>query len=269
MHRTESGLILREWIDTNREFAEIYQSSSFSVFYAEAGRVTLSINGDPLSISAGSGMLLGTGQFYQLKEVDEDARLLMLQVDPYTLFAPDLARHYVTPYAGPSGGHVLLRPLDRSQAMMLKTIDKAFRHARATGAFAWMDATLQLAVVWRYWIQNRPDTSPMRHGMERLQDMLAFIEGHLHEKVTLAQIAAAGKISRSECCRTFASLTGASPLAYTQELKMERAATVLLETDESVADVAKRFGFTSVSHFVQSFKKYHGQTPLAYKKKTT
>jgi AraC-like DNA-binding protein len=88
-------------------------------------------------------------------------------------------------------------------------------------------------------------------------------------KLSLDEIAAAGGLSRAECCRYFSKWGDTSPLAYVQDVRMQRAARLLHQSTDPVAEIAKRLGYTSVSHFVQTFKKVHHRTPLAFRKQKT
>jgi AraC-like DNA-binding protein len=130
-----------------------------------------------------------------------------------------------------------------------------------------MDATLQCAVIWRYWIQQDNQGMNNEKKLESLRNMLAYIQLQLEDKLSLAQIATAGDVSRSECCRLFTTFGNTSPLADVQVKRMDRAAILLKGSTESVADIANRLSYSSVSHFVQTFKSHHSITPLAYRKK--
>lgn len=267
MGMKKSNIHCRQWRGEQAYFAKIQFSSRFIMFYLKDGQAILSINGIEVTLRQGMGLLLATDQCYQVRRLSEEAYMIGLEVEPSHLFAPELAAHYVDPFLRSNRSHCLLTTSDRAQHSILKTIEKAIRYVGSDGPFSWMDATLQLAVVWRYWIQQ-PVSSERKHRSSHLQvhAMVTYIEDHLSEKITLTQIATVAKLSRSECCRIFARYSETSPLAYVQGCKMDRAANELRQTDTSVATIAKRYGFNSASHFVQSFKKHHGRTPLAYRK---
>lgn len=54
-------------------------------------------------------------------------------------------------------------------------------------------------------------------------------------------------------------------IEYIQEKKIAVAAE-LLQTDQSVSDIAVSIGYHNFAYFTQLFKKYTGQTPSAFKK---
>ncbi|TCI45750.1 AraC family transcriptional regulator [Exiguobacterium sp. SH3S2] len=246
--------------------AMIHVTDHFHAFIVRAGRVDLMVNGDRHSLRTGSGLLLAPGQLYQVVSSEEATRFVDVRVDPYDLFAPLLAERFVTPFmTGATLPLKLLTPTERAEKAVLDTIDKVSRSLHGDSSFALLDATLQMAVVWRYWIQQTNEQTRLV-GQDRMKAMLAYIHEHVTERVTLEQIAEAGGLSRAECCRYFTKWTGKSPLAYACDVRMEVAAHQLQETTESVAAIASHYGYTSVSHFVQTFKKVHKVTPLVYRK---
>ena len=64
----------------------------------------------------------------------------------------------------------------------------------------------------------------------------------------------------------FRKRTGYTISQYLSIKKMENAAVLLRETDKSISEVAADVGFTSLSHFIQKFKKHHGVTPKEYQR---
>ena len=64
----------------------------------------------------------------------------------------------------------------------------------------------------------------------------------------------------------FKETTGWGFSDYLRELRLERAARLLRESAESVAEVAYETGFADQSHLQRLFKGRYGICPLAYRK---
>jgi len=60
--------------------------------------------------------------------------------------------------------------------------------------------------------------------------------------------------------------TGKTLKAYQIELRIKRAASLLLYSDKSVAQISELCGYANASFFSRQFQKYMGLTPLAYRK---
>lgn len=265
MNVEENMIDVQMW--TARMMETVFRTNpKLEIWLVTQGQVDLRINGRLTRLRAGMALMIDRGQIIKVARTNDSFQMTMVRVDPFDLFAPQLTEHYVTPFIETIGHHVL-HPAVPSDKVILETIDKVIRNLKKDSAFALLDATLQLAVVWRYWIQQSPVAT--RSGQARMKRMITYIHDHDTMKLSLEEIATAGGLSRAECCRYFTKWGDTSPLAYVQNIRMQRAARLLCETNLPVAEVAHRLGFSSVSHFVQTFKRVHGRTPLAYRKQKT
>lgn len=100
------------------------------------------------------------------------------------------------------------------------------------------------------------------------KDMVHFIYEHYQEKITLADISAAGKVSRSKCCSLFKIYMGSSPIDFVNDYRLEVSRSLLQYTDTSVADIAFNCGFTSQSYFTKLFSRTFHMTPTEFRNST-
>ena len=75
--------------------------------------------------------------------------------------------------------------------------------------------------------------------------MQEYIEAHLTEKITMAQLARAARYSKWHAARMFKDVTGVSPFEYIRKRRLCGAAKTLKETRAKVIDVAFDFVFDS------------------------
>lgn len=74
-------------------------------------------------------------------------------------------------------------------------------------------------------------------------------------------------VSPSVLIAAFKRLTGQTIVKYHVARKMSYAATLLSGTDYTVLQISSEVGYDSLSHFINSFKSYSGETPSEYRKK--
>jgi AraC-like DNA-binding protein len=105
-------------------------------------------------------------------------------------------------------------------------------------------------------------------GLEPLNDIEAcienvkvYIEGHLHEPLSLSNLAQSGGFSVYYFARRFKQYTGLSPKQYVLRKRLEHAYKLLRQGCTTVSEVAYQTGFTDQSHLVRYFKKCWGLTP--------
>ncbi len=71
-------------------------------------------------------------------------------------------------------------------------------------------------------------------------------------------------MSRSAFFKKLKSLTGLSPVEYVRDAKLNHAVDMLRLTDESIADIAYKSGFSDAGYFGKCFKKKYGMSPSDY-----
>ncbi len=100
----------------------------------------------------------------------------------------------------------------------------------------------------------------MNHQV-RLQKMLTYIYENYAGPVTLAAIAKAANISRSEAGRCFRKYMGCSPIDALIQYRLQTAHRMLSEKTLSLQEISFACGFNSVNYFSRQFRKVYGYAP--------
>jgi AraC-like DNA-binding protein len=97
------------------------------------------------------------------------------------------------------------------------------------------------------------------------KDMVAYIRKHYMERITLSEVAEAGKVSKSKCGQLFKTYMGCTPIEFINNYRLGVSCGLLAE-GKSAADAAYASGFTSQSYFTKLFARRYQMTPTAWKK---
>ncbi|MDX2023149.1 MAG: AraC family transcriptional regulator [Deltaproteobacteria bacterium] len=100
-----------------------------------------------------------------------------------------------------------------------------------------------------------------------LSRVLAFVWTHHRHAISLQEAAASIGRSPSAFARFFRKSTGHSFVAYLNEFRIAQAASMLLEPNHSVAQVARSVGFANLAHFNRMFLRLRGQTPTVFRQR--
>lgn len=100
-------------------------------------------------------------------------------------------------------------------------------------------------------------------AVQRMQD---YIERHIAEDVTMAQLSAAALFSPWYAYRLFRDYTGLTPAEYVRRLRLSKSALRLKNEDVRVTDVALDLGFGSVDGYQRAFRREFGCNPGEYAK---
>jgi AraC family transcriptional regulator len=91
-----------------------------------------------------------------------------------------------------------------------------------------------------------------------------YIEAHLTERLTLADLAGHAGLSRHYFSRLFRAITGEPPMRYLMTRRIEHARHMLAARHHSVCEIAMLLHFADQSHFCRSFRRRTGVSPLQY-----
>lgn len=86
------------------------------------------------------------------------------------------------------------------------------------------------------------------------------------ETLSLEQTAKRFGYTPEHLSRKFRAETGVPFHQYCEKLRMRRAAALLQNGPESLAEIADRLGYCSASSFIRAFKRAYGMTPHAYRR---
>ncbi len=98
-----------------------------------------------------------------------------------------------------------------------------------------------------------------------LRHLLAFIEAHLDQPLTLAQLSQQASLSEFHFARMFRHSLGEAPHQYVMRRRMQRAKEMLADNSLSLTAIAFSCGFHSPSHFSNRFRQIHGVSPSVYR----
>lgn len=110
-------------------------------------------------------------------------------------------------------------------------------------------------------------TSDQRFG-KRIREVRQYIERHLGDSLTLAELSALAHSSPFHFHRRFRAAMGIGSGKLVRLLRLRRASLDLVfDRRASVGEIAARAGFANAESFSRAFKKQVGQTPRDFRRK--
>ncbi len=100
---------------------------------------------------------------------------------------------------------------------------------------------------------------------EWAQHIARHLEENYAEPLTLAVLAEQFFASTYHLQRTFKRVTGITPLAYLQEVRVVAAKRLLIESDLAINAVGAQVGIANAAHFATLFLKKTGLTPSEFR----
>lgn len=127
-----------------------------------------------------------------------------------------------------------------------------------------------LVVVGREMIRNTAAFSNTRvykqkEYMQKFKNVIAFIDDHYAENLTLEAAAAYSGFSKYHFSRLFKQYTGFTYYEYLIFRRIKAAEELLAQPHLSITEIALQSGFSSISSFNRIFKQKKGCTPSEYR----
>ncbi|WP_232230829.1 helix-turn-helix transcriptional regulator [Companilactobacillus crustorum] len=94
---------------------------------------------------------------------------------------------------------------------------------------------------------------------------IEYIDDNLDKRLTLDKVSSKVYLSDYYFSKLFKRETGLSFSVYLNARKIQKAMILLKETEKNVNEISDLLGFTRLSYFSQTFKKYTGYAPTKYR----
>jgi transcriptional regulator GlxA family with amidase domain len=105
-----------------------------------------------------------------------------------------------------------------------------------------------------------------RSACDTVGGVLAWLQEHLDEEVTVEQLAARAHMSPRTFARRFQQETGTTPYRWLLRQRMLLAQRLLEERDETMETIARRCGFGTAAALRYQFTQVLGTTPQTYRR---
>jgi AraC-like DNA-binding protein len=102
--------------------------------------------------------------------------------------------------------------------------------------------------------------------LEMLDNIFKYIENNYREQINLSEVAKAASFSMYHFTRFFKDATGMTFWQYLNNYRISKAVNYLMNTSDSISDIAYNSGFNSIKTFNRVFKQAKGYSPSQFKK---
>ena len=94
----------------------------------------------------------------------------------------------------------------------------------------------------------------------------AYVDDRLETSIRIRDLAAVARRSTAYFSRAFKATFGETPHAFIVGRRLNRAAELMLTSDDSLSQVALACGFADQAHLCKMFRQRHGQSPAAWRR---
>jgi len=249
---------------------------SFEISYTLVGEITkFTINGKDHRTKAGTILLINPNEIHSveskpIKDTDNQALSLIIPYQFMAKIVPNYPyRYYEIPaYADMSESQV------KDFHALQETFTALYQISLGKDAFQNMKIlslvynclyllTTSFSAIKHY----KNDLIPETDEFDWIDSVIAYIEDHITEDLTVSQLANHFHLTASYFSRKFKKYTGMSVMAYIGEMRLQDAFRLLTNTDYSIQYITDTCGFPNHKAFIQIFKDRYQMTPSKYRQK--
>lgn len=243
------------------------------------GTIHYQINNHTYLLSAGDGLFcnsnaLHTGHMHN----DEDCHYLSITFHPRIIYGYEgsvFHNNYVTPLLTCNAlDSILLQSSVNWQNTILNFIKKIALYEQEQPFGYEFQIQQILSQTWFLLYKNtqneifsQSNVSVRSLDLDRLRQILSFIQSHYAEKITLNDISAQINICNSECCRLFKKYMQQSLFDYLLYYRIEKSLPLLKENRLSITEISEQTGFCTPAYYSRIFRKQMHCTPSQYRKR--
>lgn len=239
-----------------------------------SGEIEYQVDDNTYILSSGDGLFCNSNSLHSGHMLDnKDCTYLSITFHPRFLYGYEnsiLQTKYVNDIiSNELWSSLLLKESVPWQQKVLEYIREIYELSKTSPSDFELQVHMLLMNIWHKFYQyfsTQPNNElkPKQH-LQRLRDILLFIEEHYNQEISLEDVAKSANICKSECCRFFKKHMGMTIFDYILYLRIQNSLALLKKSD-SITEVASMVGFSSPSYYSQIFKRYMKCTPMEYKK---
>lgn len=238
------------------------------------GSMTYNVNGELIVLTQGNGIMVNSRQLhYGFSPEYKECEFICILLSPELLSGNEWFYHnYVEPVTeNPLYPYLYLAETEWKKDILEK-IDGLYQaftipSGHESRYFMLLDAFLSIMKsLYENLDIKAYDTATKSTELTSLKNMIAYIEEHFAQRITLSDLASSGVCCKSRCSFLFKKFLHETPMTYITKLRLRKSLAALLDSDKSISDTAYEYGFCGASYYCEMFQKYYGISPLQYRR---
>lgn len=265
-------------IKTNDCILHLHWHEHFEIIVMREGRAILHIDSRPYVVEAGDVVIIPGGGLhvgYSLSDGDMYYDCIVLNASLFNDWVHDPVHiQFVAPYLE---GRLRfpVKPADHDETCTryFSLLDEAIEELAAKPPAYQLLVKSKLHSLFTLLsrtfmpdqLADRPDEVYFPNR-DRFKLLIQQLESNFSEKMTIEQAAKQVSLNPYYFCKLFKRLTGRTYIEYVNVCRMNEAKRLLLESTDSITEIASKVGCENPNYFTKLYKQYMGMTPSQTRK---
>jgi len=158
---------------------------------------------------------------------------------------------------------------DAELAAMARQICENLRHKTVSSGVVFDALTRMFLATLVQKYAKRPEITKVVSKQidgARYRQLVEYVRDNIDRSIRVEDLAQLAGMSRSHFSRAFKVATNRSPMSFVTFVRIEEAATQLLQSDIQIGQIALRCGFADQAHLTRTFKRERGISPSHFRR---
>ena len=243
--------------------------NAVEIIYVKKGNVVWFVNDDAIQLKEGETLIINSNVIHSgVEMLDSNSVITYIHVDIAKYIKSSLSKQiknineFVTKYLT---RQYYVSGQDKELSIVCENIERESIQQKP-GFELYIKAYIYQIVAFMNRKGLLTNVNELR-GMDllRIEPVIDYIENNFQSRLYIEELSDIIHYSKYQLCRCFKKITGGTVVDYINFVRLSYAVEMLGTTDMTVSDIALECGFASTQYFNETFKKYKGCTPGAFR----
>jgi len=268
------GSSIRFWLNNEDTHYELHWHPALEIIMPLENSYNVVVRQEEYHLQPGDILIIPAGELHALIAPETGTRLIYLF--DFSILSKIRGFSYLTPYLSQP---VLMNKdnygeiYDDESRLMIQMCNAYFGDdsLRELTVYSYL---LEFFVTYGRYRMTREEATPysasdmykQKDLMKRLNKVFDHLDEHYMDDITLEKAAGIAGFSKFHFSRLFKQCSGYNFYDYLCYRRIKSAENLLLKPEMSITEIALQSGFTSLSTFNRTFKRFKNCTPSEYRK---
>lgn len=234
------------------------------------GRMSCTVNGVTYEITSGEIAFFNSRAPHSTAFLEDGTSSILIQINNDAFLNDDIGKYLSRFMNNEENQFILIRPNNNLTKKLTEYVDN-IKNEYIQKELAYeisIKANVYNILTFLYRIKALFDVKSIFDfkSLDKVLPILQFIDENYQEPITLEKISSIVNLNQSYFCRLFKKATNSTLMEYINFVRISKAEKLLSTTENNIVEISLETGFSSVSYFNRTFKRYKNCTPTAYRR---
>lgn len=267
--RSQNGIPINAFIHSVKQ-SNLHWHHQIEIILVLKGSINLRIESELYLLEENDLILINSNSAHNTSRTMKDNIILALQIDPdyYSQYYSELNKIV---FNCKSFGYIKenQEKFDVIRHYLARIVWELNKKQEGFKLKVGSEVNLLLAYLvnnFKDYIVDDENIENLHQDMDRIQNILSYINDNIENKITLQEIAHREHLNVYYLSHFIKKILGISFQEYLNIIRLDKAVALLLSTNKTITDISYESGFPSTKSLNRLFKKQYNCSPSHYRK---